>query len=189
MTQVLSGTQHLLEGLRAYFRDNGVSAKVGVGVRELGRVDNQGQGGANRVIVTPFDPKSGSGGRILDPMNVGPRDIYSDDDPDVRVATVRALGDWERSMSVTVWARDNDAPEDEERHTYAVETLLEQTKRAIDAVGLADVTWGATTWIVPPERHFGIAVQVGLTFRHPIFDRPDEVGYPGFDVTRTGEQS
>ncbi len=182
--RILSGTRRLLAGVRSYFTLHNVTAAVAVGLRATGRQDNQGAGGANRVVFVPFDPKSGAGGRLVPPIHTGPQDVPSVDDPTKRAGAARAIADWERQMVVEVWARDADLPGDDEAQLYAVEDLLEWTKRAVDATGYADVEWTTTGFIVPPERNHGLAVQVGLQFTHPLFDVPDEVGYPGFDLSR-----
>jgi hypothetical protein len=185
MIRIVSGTKRLVAGIRTYFESHNVTAAVSVGPRELERKDNQGPGGTNRVVIVPFDPKSGAGGTVRPPVHVGPLDVMSEVEPEVRVGSVRAIADWQRLMLVEVWARDAEDPENDELNTYAVEDLLEQTKRAFAATGLADVEWGATIWVTPPERHNGLAVRVAVTFSHPLFDAPIEVAFPGLKIDRT----
>ncbi len=181
---IRSAPQHLIEGVRTYFAARSITTSIGVGVRAITRQDNQGSGRANRIVLIPFDPKTGAGGTITPPIHVGPRDMMNVDDPEDRVATVRAIADARRRMTLAVWARENDDPNDEAAHVYAAETLMELAMRAIASVGLADIEWGDMNWIPPPERHFGVEVQIGFSFTHPIFDEPDEVAYPDLSVTK-----
>lgn len=180
---VTSGLAKLVAGVRAYFLANGVNALVEVGAKKLAQ-QAQGPGGANRVVFVPFDPKSGAGGQFSPPGHMGSFDVEREaddpDDPPVRVASLRTLADWQRQMLISVWARDAANPEDELAHAVAVEDLVEKTMQAIFATGLADVGFGRADWIVPKERMFGFEVRMGLSFTHPICDRPEEVGYPEF---------
>lgn len=178
-----SGPAELVARVRADFEEHGVTAEVRVGsLRELAKQDNQGEGRANRIVICPFIPETGDGGKIVPPVNVGPREIFDTSDPPKRIATVRAIGDWERQMVAACWARDHYAPDDEEAQLIAVEQLAEETNRAINASGLADIVWGPTKWVLAIEPFFGFEVRLQFAFTHPIFDRPLEVGYPQ-DVT------
>lgn len=178
-----SGLKHLLDGVRAYFAANGVTALVEVGAKKLPQ-QSQGTGGANRVVFVPFDPKSGAAGQFVEPGNFGFRDIDDDSDPPVHVGAVRPIADWQRQMVVSVWARDATKPEDEEAQAIAVEDLVERTMQAIVAVGLADVGFSKIEANVPKERVFGSEVRFGLTFTQPIFDRPLDVGHPEFATVK-----
>lgn len=184
--RIRSGLKALMDGVQAYFVAHEVSATIDFGARALPRQDNQGPGGANRVVFVPFDPNSGDGGRIGQPYLAGERDIMDEFAPELRVAATRGIGEWERTMMVSVWAFDPTAPTSELAHALLVEDLVEWTKRAVDYAGGSNVTWGATKWTVPKERFFGLEVRIGFVFSHPLYDVPDDVGFPDPDIRRVG---
>lgn len=182
-----SGLRRFYDGVAAYFAANEVPARLDFGVLALARQDNQGLGRAARVVIVPFDPASGDGGRISQPIMAGEQDIPSDDDPELRSGAVRAIGDWERNMLVSVWGYDANEPRSELAHAVVVENLVEWTKRAVDTAAGANVEWGATKWIVPREQFFGLEVRIGMRVTIPLFDLPMDVGFPGLRVLRPGE--
>lgn len=175
-----SGLKHLVDGIKAHLTAHAVTAVVAVGARELARQDNQGPGRANRIVIVPYDPKSGDAGTLAEPELVGDRDIYDEDgvDPEVRLGTTRALADWQRPILVSVWAFDAAAPEDELLQEVALEDLLEAAIRAFHHVGLADVAPGKISRVVPTTRHFGAEARFITRFTSPIYDHPIDVGYP-----------
>lgn len=182
-----SGLARLVADVRAFFGAHGVTAVVAFGRKELAKQLNQGPGGANRVVIAPFDPGSGAGGRLVHPTLGGLRDVYqTDPEPaDVRVGVARALFDWEREMVVSVWAYDNTAPEDELAQETALQFLVEKTIQAVHESAKAAAEWGGISVVVPKgERTFGLEARIGLRFTHPLYDVPEDVGYPGFDLGR-----
>lgn len=183
--QILSGSARLVCNVREYFRENDVTAEVAFGDRALSFQSNQGPGRANRVVFCPFVPKSGAAGKLMPPSQFGNRDMMSASDPTVRVATVRALFDWERLFILSVWARDTELPEDDLAQHCAAETLLEDTCRAVHVAGFASVDLGAIQVVPQGERRFGVELRVELRFTHPLYDLPKEIAYPGFDIDKT----
>lgn len=177
-----SGLANLVAGVKAHFAAFNVTATVAVGVRALPRQDNQGPGRANRVVIVPFDPKSGDAGQLDEPEMAGDRDF--EDDDGTRTGTARALADWRRSMVVSVWALDSNDPEDELAQEAALEDLLEETLRAIHHTGFANVERGKIQRVIPVTRAFGAEARFALMFTHPIYDHPNEVGYPVAEVTK-----
>lgn len=168
--------------VRAFFVEHDVTAVVTAGFRERHKQLTQGPGRANRVVFIPGDPTSGRAGRIGPVRNPGPRDVFSATDPTKRVGTVRSISDWDRLITLSVWAHDGDAPTDELAQIDAVTRLLEWTKRAVDNARQADLVWGEATFTPPGVRApaFGQEVLVTLTLQHPIFDIPRDVVVPTF---------
>lgn len=181
---VRSGLERLVTGVRQFLVDQGVDAAVSLSKKALTDQMNQGPGRANRIVIVPFDPDSGSAGRMVPGSHVGEVDIMSGVDPTVRVATARILGDWERNMVVAVWAANRAEKNDEFAQALALEALIEKTRQAVDNVGFADVEWGDVRVIPPKERAFGLEARLGLKFTHPIFDVPIEVGHPDFEIDK-----
>lgn len=174
---IRSGVRNLLNGLRSYLEGHGVTAEVAFGTKALSSQVKQGTGRANRIVLAPFDEK-GAGGRLVEPSQVGKRDIMSMAGTPIRTGSVRALADWQRLMVVSVWAYDGSRPEDELAQEEALEDLLEWALRAIHWTGFAEAVWDATTFRVQGERRFGLEVRMFLRFTHPLFDVPTEVGHP-----------
>ena len=176
MTVLLkSGLTALVDSVRTYFEARNVTANVSIGWKEASKQVNQGAGRANRVVFIPSDP-SGRGGKLVGAHQPGMRTFGSP----TKDASVRALYTWERQLVVSVWAVATDAPNDEERQVEAVENLFEWTIRAVHAFAFVNAQWGDVNWLAAPiERQFGRELQAGLIFRHPMFDTPAEVVYPG----------
>jgi hypothetical protein len=176
--QILSGLDALVTGMRSYLQAHEVTAVVAVGFRERAKQVGQGPGRANRIVLIPGDT-SGRGGRLVPVRGAGPRDVMRGDE---RVATVRSIADWDRMLTLSCWAYDGAKAGEELAQIIACESLFEWSKRAIDSVGLANISWGEVRWTVPKERAFGQELLAALTFRHPIYDVPEEVAYPGLVV-------
>ncbi len=171
-----SGLLELVRNVRAFLADRGIDAEVRVGWLERGRVDNQGVGRANRVVFTPSDD-GGGGGRIVGIRGPGAR--Y-----DVEGSSRRGLYNWERTVSVSVWAGDGTGREDEERQVEATEELFERVMQAVGVSAAASVEWGAVTWTVPNARPFGRELRAALTFKHPMFGEEYAVVNPSPAVSR-----
>lgn len=183
-----SALRHLVTKVEAYFEAHEVTATVTCGFKARTSQVTQGPGRANRVVIVP-GALNGAGGRIGMPRDPGPRPIYTDDADeaeDTVVGSVRSLGDWDRQLTLSVWAHDGDAPTDELAQIEAVETLFEWATRALHATGLASLLLADATWTVPKERGFGMELLVGMTLQHPIYDVPVEIGFPSFSVNRLG---
>lgn len=172
----------LVAGVRAYLTAQGVTATVTAGFKERRRQDTQGPGRANRLVFLPGDP-SGKGGSLA----VGVRyagDREERDGSGNLVATWRALGDWDRIVTLSVWAYDGAAPRDELAQIAACSALAIWARRAVDSVGMADLRWTDATWTVPKESTFGQELLLGLQIQMPMPDLPNEVAFPGFTLKR-----
>ena len=172
-----SGLVALVHSVRDYFTANGVTASVSLGWKERSRQDNQGAGGANRVVFTPSDD-SGRGGTIDGIRGPGSRNNLASNGGDD--TSRRGLYSWERFVVVSIWAQDDSQadPEDEEAQIEATEALFEWTMRAVQAFAHQDARWGDVTWTpTPVDRSFGRELRAALTYRHPMFDL--EVGMVG----------
>jgi len=121
-----SGLLALRDGMAANFEAWGVMATVGVvSFKERWRQDNQGPGGANRVLLMPGahdgseTPKSVDGGELTKPRHTH--------------AQVRELAGWNKLVTMSVWAVDassETAKADAASQIEAVEDLLELAVRA-----------------------------------------------------------
>lgn len=183
MVRTRSGLVALVKGVREYFDAVGVTANVSIGWKERAKQINQGTGRANRVVFTPSDD-SGKGGKIVAVKQPGTRQIG-----DPVTHTVRSLRNWERFVVVSVWAADTTKPNDEEAQLEAVESLFESVLQAVNTFAAADAVWGDVSWTTEGiELSFGREMRAGLVFRHPLFDLPVEVVYPGLNpITKTLE--
>lgn len=189
MITIRSGLRALVDGVRAYFDANGVSSIVTAGFRPRYKQENQGAGRANRVVFIPGDMKSGAGGTIGQPREPGEREIVNPADPTKLAGSVRAIADWDRQLIVSVWSYDADNRTDDFEQLVACEDLIEWTKRAVDSVALANVTWGGVTWTVPGESAFGAEALLDLSFTHPLFDVPLERAFPETAVVAKDPES
>jgi hypothetical protein len=184
--RIRDGFEYLVTQVRSYLTTYGVTCTVAVGFRELAKQTNQGPGRANRLVFVP-STENGDAGRIVSVRDPGRRVITQTDpseDPDVVVGEVRALGDWDQNITLSVFAHDGANPRDELAQHVAVSELLQWAKRAIDSTGFANIAWGAVRYVVPKENTFGAELRVGLTFMSPIFDVPLEVATPGFTISK-----
>jgi hypothetical protein len=174
-----SGFLAAVAAVKVYFTEKSITADVSVGWKRRWRQDNQGTGGANRVVFTPSGDAKGGGGKIIPPRFPGERNVRASAGA-TPTATIRSLVEWERSVMISVWAVDNSAREDEAAQIEATEDLFEWTVRAIHGApgAFANLVWGDVTWTPPPERAFGLELQCGLTFRHPIFSEPTLLKFP-----------
>lgn len=173
-----SGVVALRRSVTAFFADRGVTANVALGWRDRPRQDNQGgPDGANRVV---FGVDTDAG-KMAAPHGPGAR---FDDDAHPS-STRRALVNWERPMTVSVWAVDPSAPTDEEAQIEATDTLFEWVVRAVSNFQPVQAVWGAVKHTVTPaERGFGLEIQATLTLKHPLLDEEQSVVYPSPVVDR-----
>ncbi len=173
-----SGLVALVSSVRSYFEARNILTGVSLGWKEAAKQLNQGSGRANRVVFIPSDP-SGKGGVISAAQQPGARHFGTD-------TTARALYTWERFVVVSIWAADTEAPNDEEAQIEAVETLFEETMRAVHAFAHNNARWGDVSWLASPlERQLGRELRASLVFKHPMFDSPTGVAYPTPIITQT----
>lgn len=168
---IKSGLVALVASVQAYFDARSVGTQVGLGWKQPTQQINQGVGRANRVVFIPSDP-SGKGGKLAGAQRPGQRNVDTN-------LSMRSLYNWERFVTVSVWACDTTDPQNEEKQIEAVETLFEHTVRAVHYFAANEAQWGDVTWTTSPVEHaFGRELRAGLVFRHPIFDAPNERVYP-----------
>jgi hypothetical protein len=175
----------MVAGVQAFFTARGVTANVSLGWKEASKQVNQGAGRANRVVFIPSD-RSGRGGALKLDRNLQPGQRHFGSP--VKDASAKALYTWERLLTVSVWAVDSTAPNDEGKQIEAVEDLFEWTIRAVHDFAHASAQWGEVAWLATPiERQFGRELQASLVFRHPMFDTPQDRAFPGFDLEKVPE--
>lgn len=190
--RIVSGMSALFKGVKAHFQALEPEDKVVVvfGYRERAKQQNQGQGGANRVIFLPGDPDGNGGELAATPRDVGNFEVTQIvDDEEQRVAEIRPLASWERQFTISIWGVDNDAQRDELAQAAAAEDLFEETLRAIEqfkGAGGPNIAWGRVKWTVAKENTFGTELLVACAIAHPLLDAPDEVTFPGFSLSRVG---
>lgn len=174
--------ESLVAGASSYLVAHGVSAVVTAGFKERRRQDNQGPGRANRIVFLPGDPSGKGGSLAVGVRYPGPREVRNASDE--LVGTWRSLGDWDRIMTVSIWAYDGTAPSNELAQIVACSQLAIWARRAIDSVGLADLRWGEASWVPPKERTLGQELLIGLSLQMPMPDVPRDIGHPGFTLTK-----
>jgi hypothetical protein len=190
----------LKRGLRAYFDANGIGAATEVGWTARSRIDNQGFGGANRVVLAPgfFDPNEGAPrARRAGKLDRNAEQNQIDISPGVASTyqPLRVIAWLHQDVTCCVWAVDTDHPQDEELQLEATETLLEYTLQGLHlandpetqtSVGFANIEeWGEAFWTLPPgEMAFGRELTFSLVLLVPFFDQPVGLAYPGPSVGR-----
>lgn len=163
-----SGLLALRDGVADYFRSLKLDYVVGkISRHAYDEWINQAPSGAGRVLF--LQPKGGARGKLH-------RGHVARNPPG-------ALLQWDRPVTMSVWAADSTAlgTEDEEsRHLEAVERLLELTiqgiRRAVDpetgqAIGFGAIEFGDVTEIDNDrELYFGCELQVSMVLKGPLFD-------------------
>ncbi len=165
--------RQLVDGVSTFLAANGVSAVVERGVTPSHVKPVPGR--SQRVIFYSSKP-NGAAGTIVNPRQVGERLIGAD--PLVPEFAVRPLSDWARSVYVSIWAQDIDKPNDEGAQDDAVFQLFTWVQRAVQSVAFGNAVWGATQFVVPEDRAYGLELLVDLTFQHAVFDVPQEIAMP-----------
>jgi hypothetical protein len=195
-TPIVSGLGGLVRGVRVYFEANAVDANVSIGWTARYRQDNQGAGGANRVIFIPGEDAAAPG-----PPKILKSGAFDLDGAQNFVATnangerLRTLAWNHEPVTVSVWAVDPDRPQDEEAQYEATILLVAATIQAIyNAVdpqtgagaGYANIeAWGDSAWTLPPgEMAFGRERTFGLVLLVPYFDAAVTMAYPGGALAR-----
>ncbi len=168
-------------GIRAFFAKQNPSVSVGVtGWKARFQHLNQGSPVANRVCLIPGDP-NGADGALTRGRQTS--------------ANPRNLLEWDRKVTVSVWAFDSANAADDRAQIVALENLLAQTlqalHRAVDPdtgalVGVANIHWGSIRWTVDnKEMGAGREVLVDLILKSTFFDLPNGVAFPGQTLNRT----
>jgi hypothetical protein len=201
------GIEGLARGVAAYFVLQGITAQVAVGWTARNRQDNQGPGGANRVVFIPgeFDP----GGGPPKPLKAGVIDRNGEQNHvDVNGVRYRAVAWLHEIITCSVWAVDARAPSDELAQIRATSQLREQAVSAIynavdpetlaatpqneegaiypTGTGFANIEeWGPMFWTLPPgESAFGRELTFTFTLYGVVLDAPVALVYPQAAVSR-----
>lgn len=183
-----SGLVALVRSVRAYLELEGVGARVSVGWTKRTRQDNQGEGTANRIVFVPGDPQNGRNGTLHNAKFPGPRDVADPSDPTKRIGAVRELRNWERVVTMSVWAApDPNAEDAEESQIEETDALFEWALRGVHRFGFAAVEWGDVGHTVEPvEVSHGRELLATFTLSSPIFDKPVEVARPDrIEITKS----
>jgi hypothetical protein len=199
-----SGILGLARGMRAFFASpltpspNGAPV-VAVGWTPRSRQDNQGAGGAGRIVLIPgeFDatspatPKSLRAGTIDRDFE---QNFVGNQGNLVGNQNMRIRAMWHAALTCSVWAVDPDQPQDEEGQIGATEDLLEFAIQALhyavdpvtgQTVGAANVEYGEASWTLPPgEAGFGRELTFGIVIRVPLFDPPTVLAFPKPAIAR-----
>lgn len=173
---IKDGLGWLVDGVKAQFELRGIDANVSIGWREPTKQINQGPGRANRIVFQPSDP-SGKGGAINAVKLPGMRAVF--DSENTKVAQIRGLRNWDRTIAIYVWGFDKDAPNDERKQYEETVRLFEWLMRAIQRVSPVSLKYGATDWLKPLQEHlFGRELQITATLTYPLLDIPEVIAYP-----------
>jgi hypothetical protein len=185
----------LVRGVRAYFDANGIAAKVSAGWTARYRQDNQGPGGASRVVFVPgdFDPGGGPP-KVLDGGEID-RDGAMNQiglNPSLRTLA------WHHAVyTACVWGVHPEKPQDEEAQLWATKALLHRTVRAMhlavdpetgQGAGFGNIeSWGKLRYTLPPgEMGYGREAVFRFVLLEPLFDQEIEQAFPDAVVTRGG---
>ncbi len=181
-----SGLISAVNSVASFFTASGVTATVEVGWRRRERQDNQGPGGANRVIFSPSYDDTGAAGTMVPVRYPGDRTVR--DGAGNAKGTIRSLADWERKVLVSVWAIDAANQTSEAAQIEATETLFEWTMRAVHAApgSFANAIFGDIKFTPPETRPFGLELLAALTFRQPIYDTPRDFYFPSSGAVARG---
>lgn len=175
-TEITSGLLFLADGVQAYLDDHNVGTKVFATFnREHFRQINQGEGTANRIVFLfggdDDDEELGNltGARQNSGHGRNPRELFT----------------WEKRGVMSVWAVDADNIDDERKQIAAIETLLEWSIRATQAVAAADLEWtGMRVGKKNQERRYGTQLLLDFMHKGPLFDVTYDVVFPQPKVAR-----
>jgi len=195
-----SGLLGLVRGMRAYVADTSVvpasfgTPSIVVGWAKRWRQDNQGAGGASRIVLIPgqFDASAPWPPKTLRAGSID-RDFeqnYVQLNPQMRI---RAM--WHQQVTCCVWGVDPSNPTDEEAQIAATEDLLELTIQALhnavdsetgQTAGAANIAeYGEPSWTLPPgENGFGRELSFGFVLLVPLFEQPTSEAFPRGAVAR-----
>jgi len=156
----------------------GTDVVVGVvGRRERSKLINQSPVGANRVLF--IQPPDGARGTLK-------RGQQAHTEP-------RAILQWDRMVTLSVWACDSTALDDEHAQIEAAESLLELTlqaiRRAVHTESLrsffGSIEFGTVREMVTSkELYNGVEFQVDMSLSSSLFDRQLEITRPKPRLTR-----
>jgi hypothetical protein len=192
-----SGLIALSDGVREYFGAQGITAVVTpVGWRYRTFQVNQGPGGGSRVCfipgridpTMPGAPKVMPAGAIRQPSTSSPPGVPRAGSLLAGVRNPRPLRNWDKIVSVSIWAVDTSDVNNDELQLAATEDLLEATVQAMHfaidpdtkiPVGMANVVIDEAVWVLPPvERAFGRELVLFLTQPGPLYAPAKDIATP-----------
>lgn len=176
-----SGLVALADQIRTYFENNGIAAKVLLGLKARNLWDEP------RVVIVDglFDgslqPKTLDAGQLTDPVKAAsynPREIAA----------------WERPITFCVRGVDPTELENEAAQIEAQENLIESTLQAIRSginpqatnlptrPGGANVKFAKAVWVHPPvEFAYGKELLVQATLAANFYDLPQQISFPSIN--------
>lgn len=178
----------MVRAVSAFFVAQGVTATVDVGWTKRFRQDNQGPGGANRIVFIPgdFDPTPGT----MKPLKYGALTLEGAQNQVNNVPRLRTIAWLHALYTCSVWASDPAAPTDERRQIWKTKQLfrwtLQAMQNALDPVtgqpvgGANILDYGPVGWMLPPgEGAFGRELLFVFMLIEPQHDVPIALAYPG----------
>ena len=182
-----------VNAVAAYFVAAGITATVDLGWTKRYRQDNQGPGGANRVIFIPgeFDASPGAP-RVL---KYGAIDLNGAQNQVSLAPRLRTIAWLHAPYTCSVWGYDASDPTNERKQIVATKNLLRLTMQAMQngrdpvsgqATGGANVeAWGIAGWTLPPgEMGFGRELTFEFVLIEPQYDAGVDLAYPSPAVAR-----
>ena len=155
------GFARIVEDVREYFAERGLTAVVDVGWKARAETNNQGEGSANRVVFTPVSP--------ISPLPAVSHPGSGPEQP------ARQLLNILFTYEVSCWGFDpDDGGENDLFHIGKCIDLLEAVVQAVWRKHHGQVTWGAMRWTdtVKHVRH-GAELVATLQLNVPLFDAAD----------------
>lgn len=170
-----SGLTMLARAVGAYFEDNNVEALVLFGLQARGRWAKP------RVVIIPGFYDGSEAPRPMPGGAFGPPTKKESFNP-------RELAEWTRAVTLSIFAVDQTAPNDEILQTEALDDLTESTIQAvwngIDPVsgkkpGGAGTEWGDSVLMHPPVQFgYGKELLLHCTVKMPFYDLEQAIRHP-----------
>lgn len=179
LVKVRSGLTALFQRLGDYFETIGLPVKLDFGVDAYFQINNQGPGGANRIVIIPghFDGKQPLSDR--DMGYLGTKLGHSSLNP-------KEVGHWSRPVTFAVWAApDLEDPKNALLQNENTEALLEALVAGVHTVLAADFVFGNLVRTAPPQQTaFGEQFLVFGTVKGPLFYPATDQAFPTAVVSR-----
>lgn len=137
----------LFQAVRDAFADNGGTASVVFGEREPSRQDNQGVGGASRIVVVPCEGDA-----------IG----------DVQPGQEGNIGALQAKAVIYVWASDPAAPEDEAAQYVATRALFGALFVFLWTASAGKIQFGKVTRVKMLERLLGAEWKFTVSLRDDL---------------------
>lgn len=173
----------MLSQVQTFFSDESINTAVYLGFKAAGRQDNQGPGGANRIV---FDLR-GAKEKVLPPKGGTTRQMQDG-------TRSRCLCTIQWSIPVQFWAADRGTPGDPENDIAQLEayvTMFERCTAAVHSYLHGSYQWADGVPVPEPtERVFGRAWTKTLLVLEDIYDVEFGVATPGnLSIGRSFEAS